>query len=146
MLKLQDLKAEAQSSWETLNLLDGTELTAEAFQVVMRKFGDLRHRSTWERICIQLEALWLLKGLENCDLIRTLAAPDTPIAQAYPAELLDAVLAHPSGLAQVKNGLQQLYSDPLTESDRICAMQFLKRISGYETIDLDLPEISLQAA
>ncbi|NEQ29357.1 MAG: hypothetical protein F6K28_62640, partial [Microcoleus sp. SIO2G3] len=87
MLKLQDLKAEARSSWETLNLLDGTELTAEVFQVAMRKSGDLRRRSTWEHICIHLEALWLLKGLENCDLIRTLAIPDTPIAQAYPAEL-----------------------------------------------------------
>ncbi|NEQ28013.1 MAG: hypothetical protein F6K28_55295 [Microcoleus sp. SIO2G3] len=46
----------------------------------------------------------------------------------------------------MKNGLQRLYSDPLSESDRTCAMQVLKQISGYETIDLDLPTIALQAA
>lgn len=84
--------------------------------------------------------------MENCDLIRTLAAPDTPIAQAYPTELLDAVLAHASGLAQVKNGLQRLYANPLSESDRICPMQILKQISGYEAIASDFPAIPLQAA
>lgn len=146
VMKLRELKDEARSSWETLNLLDGTELTAEPFQLAMKKYGDLRRRSTWERICIQLEALWLLKGLENCDLIRTLAVPDTPIAQAYSDELLDAILAHPSGLTQIKNGLQRLYADPLDERDRTCALQLLKRISSYEAITVDLPAIAPQAA
>ena len=146
LMKLQDLKTEARLLWETLNLIDGTELTAEPFEVAMRKKGDLRFRATWETAAVELEALCFLGGVDNCDLIRYLAQPDSPIAQAYPDRLLDAIVGHPAGLMQLQNGLKRLYADPLAPGDRECAWMVLKQLAECEVVNLELPLPMLQVA
>jgi hypothetical protein len=145
-LKLQQLKEEAYSSWETLNMLDGATLTPGQFKADIRRYGngrDLRRKEVWLRACIQLEALWLLKGIENRDMVRHLLDPDTEISKAYNAEVLEAILQYPSGIEQIRNGLERLYYQPVRSSDMSVAVEFLNRIAQVQSVEIALPPLAI---
>lgn len=147
-MKIQELKAEVRSSWETLNLTDGTPTDEALYKAELRKFGDLRCKSTWERAAISLEARWILGGLENRDIIHYFCAPDTPVGMVYNQAVLDELLLDSSALGRIKNGLESLYRSPWRAEDGEHAMSFLKRISGYQegSVDPSLSAIALTAA
>jgi hypothetical protein len=145
-VKIQELKAEVSSSWETLNLTDGTPTVKSLFQDEIRKFGDLRRRSTWEKAAIVLESRWLLGGLENRDIIHYFCEPDTLVGKEYNQSVLDELLMDRNALERLKNGLENLYISPVTSKDREYAMRFLKRISGYTTVTDVLQSIALVSA
>jgi len=143
-LKLYQLKEEAYSSWETLNLQDGATPVPGQFESEIRGYGggrDLRRKAVWLRACIQLEAIWLLKGLENRDMVRHLLNPDTEISKAYNAEVLEAILQYPTGLAQIRNGLERLYFQPARTSDPRTATEFLHRVAQVQKVDFALPPL-----
>jgi len=133
LMKLKALKEAVRSAWETFNLTDGTPSDESLFKAEVRKYGkDLRRRSTWERAAIAFEVGWILGGLDNRDLIYYFCAPNTPLGQAYNQAVLDELLTHEDGLERLKDGLEELYQQPIRKNDPRYAMDFLKRISEYQ--------------
>lgn len=142
-MKMQELKDEVRSSWETLNLTDGTPSAECLFKPAIRKFGDLRRKSTWIKAAIALEVGWILGGLENRDIIHYFCDPDTPVGREYNQEVLDELLTHKDALERIKSGLEHLYEEPIEAEDTVYALTFLKRISGYQDATEVLQAIAL---
>ncbi len=130
-MKLAQLKQQAHESWETLNLIDGAIPSPDQFRQEMRQYGDLRCKVTWEQACIDLEAKWIVYGLENWALVRYFQKPDTIIGQQFNHQVLNVVLSYPRILEQIKQGLECLYYSPNAVDDRAIAVAFLQRLSGY---------------
>lgn len=134
-LTLKQLKQEAAELWEVLNEVDGTDPAPDQFRHDIRQYGnldgksDLRCRTTWERACIAMEAASMLKSLENTDLVLYLLHPDTSFGTAYRDQILEAVLAHKTGLMQIRNGLERLYRQPVEATDRQDAIEFFSYLA-----------------
>lgn len=99
--------------------------------------------ATKARSSIALEAHWVIEGVENRNLIAYFCHPDTPIGREYNTQVLDTVLTYPTALEQIKNGLERLYYVPLNSTDQQDALNFLKRLSGYEELRKELPALAI---
>jgi hypothetical protein len=143
-LKLKELKAEAYRLWQGMTIVYGVAHTPEQFKANMQHYGDLRYKATWERACVVLEADIMLNATTAPrEVIEYFSHPDTPIGLNYLDQVLDIVLSYPHALESIKDGLKQLYYDPMAPGDRQDALDFLKRISGYQELGLELPTLSL---
>jgi hypothetical protein len=146
---LSPLKQKAAELWEVLNEVDGTNPAPDQFHHDMRQYGkldgkaDLRCRATWERACIAMEATSMLKSFENTDLVLYLHRPDTAFGIAYRDQILEAVLAHKTGLLQIKNGLERLYCQPVEASDRQNAIEFFSYLAQTHEVADALPSLAL---
>ena len=143
-MKLQELKQEILKTWETVYQISGTLPTTE-FKAEIRKYGDLRKKQTWINALASLTVTTLMhSGMDGRGVLQLFFChPCDRVLAEYNDAILDAFLASPDGLAAVKYGLEMLYYQPTQPGDRQDALDFLKRISGYQELGLELPTLSL---
>ena len=140
-LTLQQLRREAYVRWETINVVGGIynggpesfetdpvvaerlPWTNETFKTEIRKrFGDLRKRNTWEHAAIALTAQLIVQGyFEPYQIVAQIASPTymrSTIHETYPTEVVDRVMQWPGIADVIREGLEQIYGDPVFSEER----------------------------
>jgi hypothetical protein len=132
-MKLQQLKHAAYRAWEFMQSLEEITVQPEIFKQEARKYGDLRRRSTWEKVYTVFQAAVIANPvLENCGMIQVYFCHATsPELVEYNDQVLEEYLKYPGALERIRDGLDQLYYQPTEPQDQVDAVNFLKRLSGY---------------
>jgi hypothetical protein len=150
MAKLKDLKDAAYQAWELFQRLESNTLLIqpEVFKKEARQYGDLRRKSTWEKVYIVLQANVIANPvLENGGMIQIyFCHPTSPELVEYNSLILEEFLKHPYALERIKDGLEQLFYQATEPADQEDAVIFLKRISGYQEATGMFQSIALPAA
>ena len=111
--------------------LEDTVLQPENFKTEIRRYGDLRCKSTWEKAYVALEAMTLeYPALENWQMVQMcFCRPDRAELINYNDQVLEAFLQFPDGLERIKDGLERLYYHPNEPGDQQDALQLVQRLT-----------------
>lgn len=146
-MKLNELKKASYRAWAFMQELEEIVVQPENFRQETRQYGDLRRRTTWEKIYAAFQAAVIANPvLEDSGMIQVyFCHPTSPELVQYNDLVLEEFLKYPTALERIKEGLEQLYYQPSEPEDQQDAMQFLERISCYENATNLLQVASLPA-
>lgn len=137
-MKLQELKEETLGWWRHITEMRSFEPIVADFKTDVRKFGDLRYKSTWIKAHGAYFVEGVMQSMEGWNGIRDCLWCDHPSTKEYFDDILEAFLQHPDGLEFLRTGLEQLYAlnGP---GDREIAFKTVERLFSIQPVDLDLP-------
>lgn len=160
-LTIRQLKTEAYLQWEMMLFQEGVynpcsmsetvtvveaerfPYTNQVFRAEIRKFGDLRHKETWENAAIQLTALSMAHSfLEAYQIVGFMVSPnymESPIRQHYGEQLIEAMLQFPEILDLIRQGLEQVYHEKECAQERRLVEQFIaagKQLPGFHLLPM----------
>jgi hypothetical protein len=129
-MKMQELKEKTYHAWEQLCRANDALIQPETFKPEVRKIGDLRRKSTWQRALARFTAWWDIDTcLEAWSLI-IYQLNFSPNHWDYDIRhlILEEFLNHPQGLELIREGLEQLFSSDFTADDRRKAHGFFELV------------------
>ena len=134
-MKLAKLKKQTWQQWVKINSW-GESLTTPADRYVeeIKQFGDLRYKATWIKALARYEAKWIYDNCLDSWSLPLITLNFTPQHQNYDIrhEIFGEFLMYSDGLELIKDGLEDLFSQDFTQTQRKKAHGFFELVAERE--------------
>lgn len=131
-MKMQQLKDATYRAWENLSRFNGAVVQPETFKPEMRRWGDLRYKATWRRAYANYAARNIHDSCLDAYELITIQFNTKPGQFEYELrhEIFEAFIELPDGLDMLRDGLEQLFGQDLTQSERDEAYGIFELVQG----------------
>lgn len=133
-MNIKQLKTYVYEAWVRLHTFNGAVVQPENFKSEVRRYGDLRKKSTWKKAVAAFRAQnFFDSNLDNYNLIIWhLSFPNNEWDYEFRYQIMEEFLMLPGGLECVINGLEQIFQYNNTE-DKEKANELLKMVAEQST-------------
>lgn len=131
-MKMQSLKDATYRAWENLSRFNGAVVQPQTFKPEMRQYGDLRYKATWEKAYAKYAARNIHDSCLDAYELITIQFNTKPGQFEYELrhKIFEAFIELPDGLDMLRDGLEQLFGQNFTQSERDEAYGIFELVRG----------------